>query len=95
MAILSLAEGREDLRARLGRIVIGATKDGRPVCAADLRAVGPMMALLSEAILPNLVQTTEGNAGAGALRAVCQYRAWNELGDLAEDRAAAGGLRGE
>ena len=60
MAILSLAEGREDLRARLGRIVIGATKDGRPVYAADLRAVGPMMALLSEAILPNLVQTTEG-----------------------------------
>ena len=60
MAILSLAEGREDLRARLGRIVIGANKRGEPVRAAELGAVGPMMALLAEAIEPNLVQTTEG-----------------------------------
>ncbi|CAN5521688.1 formate--tetrahydrofolate ligase [soil metagenome] len=60
MAILSLAESREDLRQRLERIVIGATKSGLPVTAADLRATGPMMALLAEAILPNLVQTTEG-----------------------------------
>jgi len=60
MAILSLAEGREDLRKRLGRIVIGANRAGGPVCAADLGATGPMMALLNEAILPNLVQTTEG-----------------------------------
>jgi formate--tetrahydrofolate ligase len=60
MAILALAESREDLRRRLARIVIGATKAGTPVTAADLGATGPMMALLSEAILPNLVQTTEG-----------------------------------
>ncbi len=60
MAILSLAEGREDLRARLGRIVIGANKRGEPVRAEELGAVGPMMALLAEAIEPNLVQTTEG-----------------------------------
>ncbi len=60
MAIMTLAAGREDLRARLGRIVIGATRSGKPVRAADLNAIGPMMALLSEAILPNLVQTTEG-----------------------------------
>src|SRR6201994_1990316 len=60
MAILALAAGREDLRARLGRIVIGQTRSGRPVLAQDLDATGPMMALLSEAILPNLVQTTEG-----------------------------------
>ena len=60
MAILSLAEGRNDLRARLSRIVIGATRSGEPICAADLGAVGPMLALLSEALLPNLVQTTEG-----------------------------------
>ena len=60
MAILSLASGREDLRARLGRIVIGADKSGNPVTAEMLGAVGPMMALLSEALLPNLVQTTEG-----------------------------------
>ena len=60
MAILSLAEGREDLRARLEKIVIGANRSGQPVLAGDLGAVGPMMALLSEAILPNLAQTTEG-----------------------------------
>jgi formate--tetrahydrofolate ligase len=60
MAILTLADSREDLRTRLGRIVIGTNRSGKPVTAADLEAVGPMMALLSEAILPNLVQTTEG-----------------------------------
>ncbi len=60
MAILALAEGREDLRKRLNQIVIAATRDGLPIRASDLGAVGPMMALLSEALLPNLVQTTEG-----------------------------------
>ena len=60
MAILALASGREDLRARLARIVVGANRAGKPVTAAALGAVGPMMALLSEALLPNLAQTTEG-----------------------------------
>jgi formate--tetrahydrofolate ligase len=60
MAILALASSREDLRARLARIVIGQDRQGNPVRAADLNATGPMMALLSEALLPNLVQTTEG-----------------------------------
>ncbi len=60
MAILALAAGREDLRARLARIVVGQDRKGNPVRAADLNATGPMMALLSEALLPNLVQTTEG-----------------------------------
>jgi formate--tetrahydrofolate ligase len=60
MAILALATGREDLRARLARIVIGKDRKGNPVRAADLNATGPMMALLHEALLPNLVQTTEG-----------------------------------
>jgi formate--tetrahydrofolate ligase len=60
MAILALAESRADLRRRLGAIVVGLSYDGRPVTAADLKAVGPMMVLLNEAILPNLVQTTEG-----------------------------------
>jgi formate--tetrahydrofolate ligase len=59
-AILALSSGREDLRARLARIVIGQDRKGNPVRAADLNATGPMMALLSEALLPNLVQTTEG-----------------------------------
>lgn len=60
MAILALAESREDLRQRLARIVIGANRAGNPIRAGDLGATGPMMALLNEAILPNLVQTTEG-----------------------------------
>jgi formate--tetrahydrofolate ligase len=60
MAILTLADNLEDLRARIGRIVIGTNRSGQPVRASDLNAVGSMMALLSEAILPNLVQTTEG-----------------------------------
>jgi formate--tetrahydrofolate ligase len=60
MAILSLAAGREDLRQRIARIVVGQNRRGEPVTAGDLRATGPMLALLSEALLPNLVQTTEG-----------------------------------
>jgi formate--tetrahydrofolate ligase len=60
MAILSLAESRDDLRARLARIVVGANRAGEPVTAEQLGATGPMMALLAEAIEPNLVQTTEG-----------------------------------
>ena len=60
MAILALARDRDDLRARLGAIIVAETRNGEPVRASDLRAVGPMMALLAEAIEPNLVQTTEG-----------------------------------
>jgi formate--tetrahydrofolate ligase len=60
MAILSLAKDRKDLRERLSRIIVGANRAGEPVTAAQLGAVGPMMALLSEALLPNLAQTTEG-----------------------------------
>lgn len=60
MAILALAADRADLRRRLDAIVIGATRDGKPVRASDLRATGAMMALLTDALLPNLVQTTEG-----------------------------------
>jgi formate--tetrahydrofolate ligase len=60
MAILGLANSRADLRQRLDAIVVGVDRAGRPVTAADLGATGAMMALLNEAILPNLVQTTEG-----------------------------------
>ena len=60
MAILALAKDRSDLRRRLASIVIGASRSGKPVRAADLQATGAMMALLGEALLPNLVQTTEG-----------------------------------
>src|SRR5579863_8193303 len=55
MAIMQLARDRADLRKRLESIVIGVTRDGKPVCARDLQATGGMMVLLAEAILPNLV----------------------------------------
>lgn len=60
MAILALAQDREDLRRRLDEIVIGSNLEGQPVRARDLKATGAMMVLLNEAIMPNLVQTTEG-----------------------------------
>lgn len=60
MAILALANSRRDLRARLGDIVIGFNLDGGVVRARDLQVTGAMMVLLNEAIMPNLVQTTEG-----------------------------------
>jgi formate--tetrahydrofolate ligase len=60
MAILGLASGRTDLRRRIDSIVVGLSRSGCPITAADLGATGAMMALLNEAILPNLVQTTEG-----------------------------------
>jgi len=60
MAVLGLANSRADLRERIDRIVVGVNRAGQPVTAADLGATGAMLALLNEAILPNLVQTTEG-----------------------------------
>ena len=60
MAILGLTSGLADLRERLARIVIGYTRDGKPVTAEDLKAAGAMAVLLKEAIKPNLVQTLEG-----------------------------------
>jgi len=60
MAIVALAKDRKDLRRRLEAIVVGVTRDGKPVRASELAATGGMMALLNEAILPNLVQTTDG-----------------------------------
>jgi formate--tetrahydrofolate ligase len=60
MAILCLATDLADLEARLGRIIVGLTRDRKPVTAADLKASGAMTLLLKDALLPNLVQTLEG-----------------------------------
>ena len=60
MAIFCLASSLADLKARLARIIVGSTRSGAPVTAADLKAVGAMAALLKDAIKPNLVQTLEG-----------------------------------
>ena len=60
MAVLALSRSIADLRARLARIVVGTREDGSPVTARDLGAVDAMLALLKDALLPNLVQTREG-----------------------------------
>jgi formate--tetrahydrofolate ligase len=60
MAILALASDLSDLEARISRIIVGLTRDRRPVTAGDLKAAGAMTLLLKDAILPNLVQTLEG-----------------------------------
>lgn len=59
MAILCLADNMQDLKERLGRVVVAYTFDGKPVTAKELNAVGAMAALLKDAIRPNLVQTLE------------------------------------
>ncbi len=61
MAILCLSRNIDDLKRRLGNIVIGYNKDGKEVTTRDLKAEGAMAVLLHDAILPNLVQTLEGN----------------------------------
>jgi len=60
MAVLCLSSSISDLKARLGRIIVAYTYDGRPVTAHDLKAEGAMAALLKDALKPNLVQTLEG-----------------------------------
>ncbi len=59
MAILALATSYPDLRSRLGRIIVGRAKDGRPVTADDLKAAGAMAVLVRDAFKPNLLQTIE------------------------------------
>jgi len=60
MASLCLAESLEDLRARINRIVLGFTPEGEPVFAKELNVTGALIALLKDAIMPNLVQSVEG-----------------------------------
>ena len=60
MAVLCLASSMTDLKARLGRLIVAYDREGKPVTAADLKAVGAMAVLLKDAIKPNLVQTVEG-----------------------------------
>ncbi|RZP20947.1 MAG: formate--tetrahydrofolate ligase [Burkholderiaceae bacterium] len=61
MAIFCLAESVEDLKTRLGQIVIGSTREGKLITAKDLNAHGAMTVLLKDALQPNLVQTLESN----------------------------------
>jgi len=61
MAIFCLATDLEDLKARLNKIIIGYTRDHKPVYASDINATGAMAVLLKDAVAPNLVQTLENN----------------------------------
>jgi formate--tetrahydrofolate ligase len=60
MAILALSTSLQDMRERMGRIVIGTTTEGKPITAEDLRAAGAMTVMMRDAISPNLLQTLEG-----------------------------------
>src|SRR3977135_2384324 len=61
MAIFRLSNSLDDLKERLGKIVVGYTRDQKPILARDLKAHGAMSVLLKDAIKPNLVQTLENN----------------------------------
>lgn len=60
MAMLCLAEGYDDLRRRIDRTLVAFTFEGKPVTAGELKATGAVLALLKDALMPNLVQTLEG-----------------------------------
>lgn len=100
MAILCLAESLDDLQARLAKIVVGYTKDKRPITAADLKTHGAMTALLKDALQPNLVQTIENNPVlihggpfaniAHGCNSVIATRAALALGDYAVTEAGFG-----
>ena len=100
MAILCLARDLDDLEERLGRIVIGYTRDRQPVTASDIKAAGAMAVLLAQAIKPNLVQTLEGNPAllhggpfaniAHGCNSVIATRAALALGDFVVTEAGFG-----
>ena len=100
MAVFCLAEDLSDLKARLGRMIVGYTKAGKPVTAHDLKAEGAMAALLKQAVLPNLVQTLEGNPAivhggpfaniAHGCSSVAATRAALRLGDYCVTEAGFG-----
>ena len=100
MAIFCMASSVDDLKARLARIIVGYTYDGKPVTAGDLKAVGAMAALLKDAIKPNLVQTLEGTPAfvhggpfaniAHGCNSVTATRMAMHLGDYAVTEAGFG-----
>ncbi len=100
MAVLCLAESLSDLKARLGRIIVGYTYSDEPVTAEDLKAAGAMTALLKDALKPNLVQTLEGTPAivhggpfaniAHGCNSVIATRMAMKLGDYAITEAGFG-----
>lgn len=100
MAVLCLADGMEDLRVRLDRIVVGTRRDGSAVTVKELGVTGALLALLKEAMKPNLVQSIEGNLAfvhggpfaniAHGCNSVAATRAALKLGDYAITEAGFG-----
>ena len=100
MAILCLAHDLRDLKQRIGRIVVGYTRDQQPIVASQLKAQGAMTALLRDAIKPNLVQTLENNPAfihggpfgniAHGCNSVIATRAALKLGDYVVTEAGFG-----
>ena len=100
MAIFCMASSIDDLKARLARIIVSYTYDGKPVTAGDLKAVGAMATLLKDAIKPNLVQTLEGTPAfvhggpfaniAHGCNSVTATRMAMRLGDYAVTEAGFG-----
>ena len=100
MAVLCLSANIPDLKARLGRMVVAYTFDGKPVTAHDLKAEGAMAALLKDALKPNLVQTLEGTPAfihggpfaniAHGCNSVMATRMAMRLGDYAVTEAGFG-----
>ena len=100
MAILCLANDIEDLRARLSRMVVAYDRDGNIITAKDIKAVGSMMALLKDAIKPNLIQTLEHTPAlvhggpfaniAHGCNSVRATKAALKLGDIAITEAGFG-----
>ncbi|MCL2562989.1 MAG: formate--tetrahydrofolate ligase [Oscillospiraceae bacterium] len=100
MAVLCLSQDIDDLKARLGRMIVAYTRDDRPITAADLKAQGAMAALLKDALKPNLVQTLEGTPAlihggpfaniAHGCNSVTATRMALKLGDYAVTEAGFG-----
>jgi len=100
MAVFCLATSIADLKARLARIIVAYTYDGKPVTAGDLKAQGAMTALLRDALSPNLVQTLEGTPAlvhggpfaniAHGCNSVLATRMAMKLGDYAITEAGFG-----
>ncbi len=100
MAVLCLSDSIPELKARLGRMVVAYTFDGKPVTASDLKADGAMTALLKDALKPNLVQTLEGTPAfihggpfaniAHGCNSVMATRMAMRLGDYAVTEAGFG-----
>ena len=100
MAVFCLATSIADLKARLARIIVAYTYDGKPVTAGDLKAEGAMTALLRDALSPNLVQTLEGTPAlvhggpfaniAHGCNSVLATRMAMKLGDYAITEAGFG-----